>query len=68
MNVASPILKRIAVPCNLDAGTRDGHISLGVPVLVEGDLGKKKVRGKINGGGPTLFIHTGDGTIHLNGV
>ena len=62
----------VAIPrdlqANLDASTRDGHISLGLPVSVEGDLGKTKVRGKINGGGPTLFIHTGDGTIHLNGV
>jgi len=53
---------------NLDASTRDGHISLGMPVSVEGDLGKSKVRGTINGGGPTLYIHTGDGTIHLNGI
>jgi Toastrack DUF4097 len=53
---------------NLDASTRDGHISLGLPVSVEGELGKKAVHGTINGGGPTLFIHTGDGSIRLNGI
>lgn len=59
----------VAIPkdlkANLDASTRDGHISLGLPVSVEGDLGKSKVRGTLNGGGPTLYIHTGDGSIHL---
>jgi DUF4097 and DUF4098 domain-containing protein YvlB len=62
----------VAIPrdlqANLDASTRDGHISLSLPVSVQGDVGKTKVRGTINGGGPTLFIRTGDGTIHLNGV
>ena len=53
---------------NLDASTGDGRISLGLPVLVQGDLGKKAVHGAINGGGPTLLIHTGDGSIHLNGI
>jgi DUF4097 and DUF4098 domain-containing protein YvlB len=57
-----------SLQANLDASTSDGHISLGVPVLVQGDLGKKAARGTINGGGLTLYIHTGDGTIHLNGI
>jgi hypothetical protein len=35
---------------------------------MQGDIGKKSVRGAINGGGPTLFIHTGDGSIRLNGI
>lgn len=53
---------------NLDASTRDGSISLGLPVSVEGEIGKKAVHGKINGGGATLYIHTGDGSIRLNGI
>ena len=53
---------------NLDARTGDGRISLGIPISVEGDLGKKALHGAINGGGPTLLIHTGDGSIHLNGI
>jgi DUF4097 and DUF4098 domain-containing protein YvlB len=62
----------VAIPkdlsAKLDAGTRDGHVSLGLPVSVEGNVDPKTVRGTINGGGPTLFIHTGDGTIHLSGI
>jgi hypothetical protein len=57
-----------SLQANLDASTRDGHISLGMPVSVEGELDKKTVRGTINGGGATLFIHTGDGSIRLNGI
>ncbi len=53
---------------SLDASTRDGHITLGLPVSVEGDLGRKAVHGTINGGGPTLSIRTGDGSIRLNGI
>ena len=50
---------------NIDATTGDGHISLGVPVTVEGTFSRSEVRGKMNGGGQTLTIHTGDGSIRL---
>jgi DUF4097 and DUF4098 domain-containing protein YvlB len=50
---------------NLDASTGDGHISIGLPVTVQGDLSKTHVQGTLNGGGPVLRIHTGDGSIHL---
>lgn len=53
---------------NLDASTGDGRITLGLPVSMQGDIGKKSVHGTLNGGGPTLFIHTGDGSIRLNGT
>jgi hypothetical protein len=57
-----------ALQANLDASTRDGSISLGLPVSVQGEIGKKAVHGTINGGGATLYIHTGDGSIRLNGI
>ena len=53
---------------NLDARTGDGRISLGIPVSAEGDLDTKAIHGSINGGGSTLLIRTGDGSIHLNGI
>jgi hypothetical protein len=51
---------------NIDATTGDGHISLGIPLTVEGTLGKSQIRGKMNGGGQPLMIHTGDGSIRLS--
>jgi hypothetical protein len=53
---------------NVDASTQDGHITSGLPIAVQGNLGKSVVRGTLNGGGPSLVIHTGDGSIHLRGV
>jgi putative adhesin len=59
----------IALPADfqadINATTGDGHISLGVPVTVEGTFSRSEVRGKMNGGGQTLTIHTGDGSIRL---
>lgn len=51
---------------NIDASTHDGRISLGLPVTVEGSFSSSKISGKLNGGGQTLTIRTGDGSIHLN--
>src|ERR1700738_1437087 len=51
---------------NIDARTNDGHISLGIPVTVEGSFNTSQIRGKMNGGGNTLSIQTGDGAIRLS--
>ena len=51
---------------NIEATTGDGHISLGIPVTVEGTFSKSEIRGKMNGGGQPLTIHTGDGSIRLS--
>jgi Putative adhesin len=60
----------LAIPgdlqANIDASTHEGHISLGLPVTVEGSFSSSKISGKLNGGGQTLTIRTGDGSIHLN--
>jgi hypothetical protein len=59
----------IALPADfqadIDATTGDGHISLGIPVTVEGAFSRSAVKGKMNGGGQILTIHTGDGSIRL---
>ena len=59
----------VAVPSDLsadiDATTHDGHITSDIPITVEGVMSKSRVRGKMNGGGQTLTIRTGDGSIHL---
>ena len=51
---------------NIEAKTNDGHISLGIPVTVEGSFSTSQIHGKMNGGGQTLSIQTGDGAIRLS--
>ncbi len=59
----------LEVPDNLaadvDLHTGDGHIDLDMPVTTEGKIRENEVRGKLNGGGNLLTIHTGDGSIRL---
>jgi DUF4097 and DUF4098 domain-containing protein YvlB len=50
---------------DLDLHTGDGHIDLDLPLTVEGQLSHNNVRGKLNGGGSPLRVHTGDGSIKL---
>jgi hypothetical protein len=54
-----------ALAADLDASTSDGHIQLDMPVTVDGVVSTSRIHGKINGGGQTLTIHTGDGAIHV---
>src|SRR5712675_2285272 len=51
---------------NIDASTNDGHISLSIPVTVEGSFSNSQIHGKMNGGGQALTIHTGDGSIRFS--
>ncbi len=50
---------------DVDLHTSDGHIDLDMPVTTEGQIREHEVRGKLNGGGNSLIIRTGDGSIHL---
>jgi DUF4097 and DUF4098 domain-containing protein YvlB len=54
-----------AFAADVELHTGDGHISLDMPVTVEGQMGHNNIRGKLNGGGNLLTIHTGDGSIRL---
>jgi DUF4097 and DUF4098 domain-containing protein YvlB len=51
---------------DLDAHTGDGHITLNFPVTVSGSLSRSTLRGKMNGGGESLEIRTGDGNITVD--
>jgi DUF4097 and DUF4098 domain-containing protein YvlB len=49
----------------LDAHTGDGSITLDIPIQVSGSLNHSSVRGKLNAGGATLAVSSGDGSIHI---
>lgn len=53
------------LPADVDLHTSDGHIDLDIPVTTDGKLREHEIHGKMNGGGGLIFIHTGDGSIHL---
>jgi hypothetical protein len=59
----------VALPSNfqadIDASSGDGRITLDTPITVQGVISKSQVHGQMNGGGQTLIVHTGDGSIHL---
>ena len=50
---------------DLSLHTGDGHIQIGFPLTVAGSMRESDIRGKLNGGGMTFTIHTGDGSIHV---
>jgi DUF4097 and DUF4098 domain-containing protein YvlB len=50
---------------DLDAHTGDGKITIEFPTTVSGSLNTSDLRSKLNGGGETLLVRTGDGPIHI---
>ncbi len=50
---------------DLDAHTGDGKIRLDFPVTTSGSLKENTIEGKMNGGGPTLKLRSGDGDIRI---
>jgi Putative adhesin len=54
------------LPVTVDASTGDGHVSSDIPITMSGGISKSRVQGTLNGGGQSLTIRTGDGSIHLS--
>jgi DUF4097 and DUF4098 domain-containing protein YvlB len=50
---------------DLDAHTSSGSISVSQPVTAQGSLGRKQLRGKVNGGGVPVEVETGSGNIEI---
>ncbi|MGA2130676.1 MAG: DUF4097 family beta strand repeat-containing protein [Bryobacteraceae bacterium] len=50
---------------DLDAHTGDGHITVDLPLTTTGGKQEDSLVGKLNGGGATLTVRTGDGSVHL---
>jgi DUF4097 and DUF4098 domain-containing protein YvlB len=60
---------RLEVPhdmaANVQLRTGDGSIHLNLPLTVQGTQNEHEIEGKLNGGGPFLEVHTGDGSISV---
>lgn len=62
---------RLNVPrdlrADLELRTGDGHIQVDLPGLSAENKTEHETRGRLNGGGPTLLVKTGDGSITVGG-
>ena len=54
-----------ALSADLDVTTGGGRVTVDFPVATSGKVNRETVRGPMNGGGPQLSIHTGDGNIDI---
>ena len=50
---------------NLDAKTSGGGVSTDLPVTVVGKMEHGRLQGPVNGGGKTVQLRSGGGSIHL---
>jgi hypothetical protein len=64
---SGPIRVRIPndVAFDLNARTSSGSISVDHPVTVQGQIGRKEIRGKVRGGGAPVDVQTGSGDIQI---
>jgi hypothetical protein len=53
---------------DLELHTGDGSLRIDLPLSMEGVKSDHELRGKLNGGGPPLVVHTGDGSISVGAV
>ena len=50
---------------DVEAKTSGGTVSTDLPVTLQGELSKRRLEGKINGGGPLLYLKTAGGSIRI---
>ncbi|MCK4835614.1 MAG: DUF4097 family beta strand repeat protein [Candidatus Aminicenantes bacterium] len=53
------------IKLNIDARTSGGRVRTDFPVTLEGELSRRKLYGKINGGGPEFYLRTSGGSIYI---
>jgi len=51
---------------DLDAESNSGSITIDHPLMVQGKVSKRHIRGEVRGGGPLLDINTGSGGIRID--
>jgi hypothetical protein len=51
---------------DLDASSGSGGIHSDQPITMQGSLDRHHMHGTVNGGGPTVYIETGSGSVHIH--
>lgn len=54
-----------SIAVDVNASTSGGRIYTEFPVTIEGEINKRSLKAKINGGGPELYLHTSGGSIYI---
>ena len=61
---------KLDLPRNLSADLQvrsgDGHVQVNLPVTVMGEQNGHELNGHMNGGGPRITVHTGDGSVTIS--
>jgi hypothetical protein len=50
---------------DIDASASGGRVHSDLPVQVEGEISRSRLRGEINGGGPLLRLHSSGGGVRI---
>src|SRR5208337_460304 len=50
---------------NLDVHTGSGSINSGLPVTMQGSIGRRELKGSVRGGGPEVAVSTGSGDVDI---
>jgi len=53
------------IKLNINAKASGGRVKTELPVTIEGEFSKSRLKAKLNGGGPLLFLRTSGGSIRL---
>ncbi len=53
------------IKVDVNAKTSGGNVRCDMPITVQGLLGKNEVNGKINGGGPELYLRSSGGSVRI---
>ena len=53
------------VNVDVNASTSGGRVVTDFPVTIRGEISKRSLRAKINGGGPELYLRTSGGSIYI---
>src|SRR5262245_2409895 len=57
-----------ALAATLDARTKDGGLSVDLPVRIQGSVREHEIVGDLNGGGPVLRLRCSDGPIRVSAI
>lgn len=52
----------------IDASTSGGDVVCDMPVTMQGRISETRIKGTVNGGGPTIYAHTSGGSVRIRAM